>query len=95
MSYFDEELMESVLMSLDDDLDDDESVIDPMDEMSLLEAEIDLEIAEACKKEGKGVCEKCGKPLSKCECSGSKSVKTESDDDLDDDDYDEDMEEYM
>ena len=88
-----DDLTDSVLAEFDNSYVN-ESVIDPSDPISVLEAELDLEIAEACKKEGKGVCEKCGKPLSKCECSGSKSVKTESDDDLDDDDYDEDMEEY-
>ena len=48
-----------------------ESVIDYEDEMSILEAMADIEINEkACKSESKkGVCEKCGKPLEKCECS--------------------------
>lgn len=58
-----------------------ESYIDPEDEMSIIEAMVDMEIAEACKKEackkegcgkGKGskdgVCEKCGKPVEQCEC---------------------------
>ena len=53
-----------------------ESYIDPEDEMSIIEAMVDMEIAEACKKEGcgkgkgskDGVCEKCGKPVKQCEC---------------------------
>lgn len=51
-----------------------ESYIDSEDEMSIIEAIVDMEIAEACKKEGcgkgskDGVCEKCGKPVKQCEC---------------------------
>lgn len=89
-----DDLTDSVLAEFDNSYVN-ESVIDPSDPISVLEAELDLEIAEACKKEGKGVCEKCGKPLSKCECSGSKSVKMEYDD-FDDDYYDDDdIEDYV
>ena len=66
--------------------------IDPFDEMSIIEAMVDMEIAEACKKEackkeGK-VCEKCGKPVEKCECDGTGSkgkAAVKEEDDMDDD----------
>ena len=46
-----------------------ESYIDPEDEFSILEAMADIEMMEeACKKEGKEVCEKCGKPNKECTC---------------------------
>lgn len=46
-----------------------ESYIDPEDEFSILEAMADIEMMEeACKKEGKEVCEKCGKPKKECTC---------------------------
>lgn len=84
-----DDLTESVLAEFDASYVN-ESIIDPSDPISVLEAELDLEIAEACKKEGRGICEKCGKPLSRCECNGSKSIKMEYDDF--DDDYDNDDE---
>lgn len=46
-----------------------ESYIDPDDEFSILEAMADIDMMEeACKKEGKEVCEKCGKPKKECTC---------------------------
>lgn len=46
-----------------------ESYIDPEDEFSILEAMADIDMMEeACKKEGKEVCEKCGKPKKECTC---------------------------
>ena len=46
-----------------------ESYSDPEDEFSILEAMADIEMMEeACKKEGKEVCEKCGKPKKECTC---------------------------
>ena len=46
-----------------------ESYIDPEDEFSILEAMADIEMMEeACKKEAKEVCEKCGKPKKECTC---------------------------
>ena len=76
MSLFDQYedmLLESEVEDIVDDEEDgvEESVIDYEDEMSILEAMADIEINEkACKSESKkGVCEKCGKPLEKCECS--------------------------
>ena len=82
MYDFDDMLLETESSLLDDDGSYvDESYIDPEDEMSIYEAMVDMEIAEACKKEackkegcdkGKGskgkICEKCGKPVEKCEC---------------------------
>lgn len=74
---------------VDDDMVVEENLIDVDDEMSIIEAAVDIEIAEACKKEGRGVCEKCGKPAKECTCSGSKGKSTtESTDDLDDDEDD-------
>lgn len=76
MSLFDQYedmLLESEAEDIIDDEEDgvEESVIDYEDEMSILEAMADIEINEkACKSESKKrVCEKCGKPLEKCECS--------------------------
>lgn len=68
------EILESVLDDiLGLDSYEEGTVIDPEDEMSIIEAAADIDIEEACKKEatkGKGkVCEKCGKPVEKCECS--------------------------
>ena len=82
-------LMESILDGSDDESVE-ETYIDPEDDMSILEAMADIEIEEkacASKKEGKGVCEKCGKPAGKCECAGKTSVKETDDDLLDDDDF--------
>lgn len=51
-----------------------ENCIDPDDESSILEAMADIDMMEeackkeACKKEGKEVCEKCGKPKKECTC---------------------------
>ena len=51
-----------------------ESYIDPDDEFSIFEAMADIDMMEeackkeACKKEGKEVCEKCGKPKKECTC---------------------------
>lgn len=91
MYNFEEDLFNSIL-GLDESAMEDETALDPEDEFAMVEAALDIEIAEACKKEackkeGKGVCEKCGKPIEKCECS-----KTESTDDIDD--YDEDLDDY-
>lgn len=53
---------------------EEESYIDPDDESSILEAIADIDMMEeackkeACKKEGKEVCEKCGKPKKECTC---------------------------
>lgn len=96
MFDYETDILESMLddFLVDDMYVEEETAIDPEDEMSIIEAAVDMEIAEACKKEsckkeGKGVCEKCGKPLGKCECS----VKEETDDvdDIDDDDDYDDM----
>ena len=76
-------LMESILDGSDDESVE-ETYIDPEDDMSILEAMADIEIEEkacASKKEGKDVCEKCGKPVGKCECAGKTSVKETDDDD--------------
>ena len=86
MYNFEEDLFNSIL-GLDESAMENETALDPDDEFAMVEAALDIEIAEACKKEGKGVCEKCGKPIEKCECS-----KTESTDDIDD--YDEDLDDY-
>lgn len=91
MYNFEEDLFNSIL-GLDESSVEDQVALDPDDEFAMVEAALDIEIAEACKKEackkeGKGVCEKCGKPIEKCECS-----KTESTDDIDD--YDEDLDDY-
>ena len=82
-------LMESILDGSDDESVE-ETYIDPEDDMSILEAMADIEIEEkacAAKKEGKDVCEKCGKPAGKCECARKTSVKETDDDLLDDDDF--------
>lgn len=79
MFDFERELMDSVL-EMDTELDTHtedsvyESDIDFTDEMSIAETAVDVEIAEACKKEAckkesDGVCEKCGKPIEQCECN--------------------------
>lgn len=48
---------------------EEESCIDPTDEMAIIEAMADIDMMEeACKKEGKEVCEKCGKPKKECTC---------------------------
>lgn len=48
---------------------EEESCIDPTDEMAIIEAMVDIDMMEeACKKEGKEVCEKCGKPKKECTC---------------------------
>lgn len=86
MYNFEEDLFNSIL-GLDESAMEDQTALDPDDEFAMVEAALDIEIAEACKKEGKGVCEKCGKPIEQCECS-----KTESTDDIDD--YDEDLDDY-
>ena len=64
-----EDEVEESVVDYEDEVE--ESVVDYEDEMSILEAMADIEINEkACKSESKkGVCEKCGKPLEKCECS--------------------------
>ena len=51
------------------EIEEEEGCIDPTDEMSIIEAMVDASIAEeACKKEGKEVCKKCGKPKKECTC---------------------------
>lgn len=64
-------------------------------ESDIMEMEYEYQEAcakkEACKKESKKVCEKCGKSIDQCTC---KSVK-ESDDDIDYDDIDEATLEFM
>lgn len=64
-----EDEVEESVVDYEDEVE--EFVVDYEDEMSILEAIADIEINEkACKSESKkGVCEKCGKPLEKCECS--------------------------
>lgn len=48
---------------------EEEGCIDPTDEMAIIEAMADIDMMEeACKKEGKEVCEKCGKPKKECTC---------------------------
>lgn len=48
---------------------EEEGFIDPTDEMAIIEAMADIDMMEeACKKEGKEVCEKCGKPKKECTC---------------------------
>ena len=74
MYGYENEILEGVLDDiLGLDSYEEGTASDPEDEMSIIEAAADMEIEEACKKEaakGKGkVCEKCGKPVEKCECS--------------------------
>lgn len=84
MFDYENDILESALddiLGLDSFDESEEVVIDPEDEMSIIEAAADMEIDEACKKEAckkeackkestKGkVCEKCGKPIEQCECS--------------------------
>lgn len=82
MYEFENFLMENLVNNDNTITDVDESYIDATDDMSILEAMVDQEIEEACKKEaskkegsGKGttckngVCEKCGKPKSECTCN--------------------------
>lgn len=92
MYEFENFLMENLVDNDNTITDTDESYIDATDDMSILEAMVDQEIEEACKKEackkeGKDVCEKCGKPVGKCECARKTSVKETDDDLLDDDDF--------
>lgn len=48
---------------------EEEGCIDPTDEMAIIETMADIDMMEeACKKEGKEVCEKCGKPKKECTC---------------------------
>ena len=48
---------------------EEEACIYPTDEMAIIEAMADIDMMEeACKKEGKEVCEKCGKPKKECTC---------------------------
>lgn len=48
---------------------EEEGYIDPTDEMAIIETMADIDMMEeACKKEGKEVCEKCGKPKKECTC---------------------------
>lgn len=101
MYNFEEDLFNSIL-GLDESSVEDQVALDPDDEFAMVEAALDIEIAEACKKEackkesckkeackkeGKGVCEKCGKPIEQCECT-----KTESTDDMDE--YDDELDDY-
>lgn len=73
MFNFEQEIMESILLGdMENQNSISESNIDFTDEMSIIEVAVDAEIAEACNREsakrGK-ICEKCGKSMSKCECS--------------------------
>lgn len=69
MFEYEEMFLEDAELEIEEEDFVEESYIDPEDEFSILEAMADIDMMEeACKKEGKEVCEKCGKPKKECTC---------------------------
>ena len=69
MFEYEEMFLEDAELEIEEEDFVEESYIDPEDEFSILESMADIDMMEeACKKEGKEVCEKCGKPKKECTC---------------------------
>ena len=69
MFEYEEMFLEDAELEIEEEDFVEESYIDPEDEFSILEAMVDIDMMEeACKKEGKEVCEKCGKTKKECTC---------------------------